>query len=300
MASARGEAGTTGAATLQRPIGARALAMAEAFTAVPGGLDSAAYNPAGLAAAKRPILESSYTHGIIEDSFGYLGYAHPLPFAVIDVGAEYYDAGSVHLTLSNGTDAIVKAEQDYVGMLGAAIPLPFDLSVGAIAKYYRFTLAQAATATGFAADLGAQWRSPVKGLTFGAAIQNAGPDVKFEQEGDKLPLTARAGAAFALDLNPNQTGPIKREDWMISQFLFTADAIQTRGSPIAAAAGVEMAMPYGEKNRAALRGGYVLNDTAHSASFGVGLKQGHFLIDYALGVTRALNNTHNFSLGIEF
>jgi len=294
---ARADAGTVGATTLQRPFGARALGMAQAFAAVPGGLESAGYNPAGLIAAKRPQLSTFYTHGVIEDSFGYLGYAHPLSFGVLDAGLLYYDAGTVHLMLSDGTNSNVKAEEDYVGMLGGAIPLPFDLSVGGIGKFYRFSLAQQANASGFAADLGAQWRSPLAGLTLGASLQNMGPDVKFEQQGDPLPLTARAGAAYLLDLAA--LGAIKQSDYTVSQFLITADAIQVRGSPVGGGVGLEIAMPM-PNGRAAIRGGYVINSDSSSSAFGVGLKEGHFLFDYAIGVTRALNNTQNFSLGVEF
>lgn len=295
---AAAEAGTVGGQTLQRPFGARALGMGEAFCAVPGGLDSAGYNPAGLSAAKRPTLGTSYNRGAIDDSFAYLGYAHPLPFAVLDAGLLYYDAGKIHLQLSDGTDTIVNAQQDYVGMLGAAVPLPFDFSIGALAKYYRFALAQTATAHGYAADAGAQWRSPLEGLTFGASIQNAGPDVKYSQEGDKLPLTERFGAAYLLDLA--RMGVIKDPMYTISRFLITADGVKRRDTPVSAAIGVEIGMPFSERGYAALRGGYVFNSDASASSFGFGVKEGRFLFDYALGVTKNLNNTQNIAIGVEF
>lgn len=296
-ALAFGDAATVGAPTLARPFSARALGMAQAFAAVPGGLESAGYNPAGLAGAKRPQLATFYEHGAIEDSFGYLGYAHPTSYGVLDAGLLYYDAGTVHLTLSDGTDTRVKAEQDYVAMFGAAIPLPFDLTIGAIAKAYRFTLAQQATANGFAADGGVQWRSPLRGLTFGASAQNLGPNVKFERQGDPLPLTGRVGAAYALDLN--DLGAIKDPTYTLSQFLIAADAVQTRGSPVGANLGLEMSMPM-PHGRASIRGGYLVNNDGQNVAFGVGLREGRFLFDYAMGVTKALNNTQSFSLGVEF
>jgi hypothetical protein len=288
----------TGAPTLQRPFGARGLGMAQAFTAVPGGLESAGYNPAGLVDAKRPALTTNFTRGLIEDSFGYVGYAHPLKFIVLHAGALYYDAGTIDLNLSNGTRSKVKAAQDYVGMVGAAIPLPLGFSAGGIAKFYRFSLAEAATAKGYAADVGAQWRTPLPGLTLGAAVQNAGPDVKFEVEGDKLPLTSRAGAAYLLDLE--RMGLVKPPTYAITQFLFTAEVVKTRDADVFAAGGIELVFPFRPTGRASLRGGYVFNNEERRASFGIGLKEGRFLFDYAFGISRALENTQNFAVGIEF
>jgi len=289
------EPGQTGAVTLARPLGARAPGLAGAFSAVPAGLDSLSYNPAALAPMDRGAVMTDYTHGIVDDSFGFLGAAQPLTKSVtLTAGLAYYDAGSITLNPTGGAQQTVSVERDWYGLVGGAVELPGRLSVGALAKYYRFTLAEAATARGEAFDAGALWRSPVRGLSFGAAMQNAGPDVKFEQQGDPLPLTLRAGAAYEFGIDAN----LDEARIGFDRFLVTADAVKARDERATAAAGVEMRMPLGGADYGALRGGYAFNNEADSVSLGLGLRQGRFLFDYALGIKRVIGVEHHFSFGI--
>lgn len=292
---AAAEPGATGASTLARPLGARPIAMGQAFCAVAGGLDSIGSNPAGLAFMKRAAAQTQYSHGIVDDSFGAAAYAHPASFGSIWADGLYYDAGSVHLTLSDGTDETVKAEQDFAGAVGASASLGGGLSVGAAAKAYRLRLAQQASAQGFAADVGAQWRSPVRGLSFGASARNLGPDVKFEQDGDPLPLEGRVGAAFTLPLSSPDPGFGEP-----SGLTLTADGVQPRGDKAWAATGAELRFGFGGSGTIALRAGYVFDSLVDSFTLGVGLKEGRYFLDYALGDQRAFSNAHHFVLGASF
>jgi hypothetical protein len=147
-------------------------------------------------------------------------------------------------------------------------------------------------------DAGAHWATPARGLAFGAAIQNAGPNVKFEQEGDPLPLTFRGGAAYTLDLR--SAGGLKDAAVTFDRFLFTAEAIQVRNEKLAAATGIEMHMPFGSESFGALRFGYLFNRSVDAFSMGIGFKEGRFLLDYALGVKKEVTNTHHFSIGVLF
>ena len=293
--SLHAEPGLTAATTLQKPLGARAIAMGEAYVAADGGVDSMGYNPAGLLSLKRPVLETTYTNGLANDNFSFTGYAHPLPLGTISAGAIYYDAGTIQLNLSDGTNENRKAQQDLVGLMGLSVPLGESLAAGMIAKFYRLELAQEARATGYAADAGLLWHSPLMGLNFGASIQNMGPNVKFEQEGDPLPLTTRFGAAYLLDL--------KRYGMDLpafTQFQFTADGVKVKDDKTSAGIGLEMAMALGESGRAALRFGYIFNQDLDSLTLGMGFKESRFFFDYALGIKSEINNVHNFSLGILF
>lgn len=291
-----GEAGRTGGVTLSRPIGARPIAMAEAFSAVAGGLDSLTYNPAGLARLARPEVQSVYTHGIVDDHFSFLGAAVPHEAFTFAAGGAYYDAGTINLNLSSGVQERRKTQQDMVGMAAVAVALPSGLAVGATAKYYRFELAQEARASGAALDAGALWNTPLRGVSLGAAVQNAGPAVKYEQEGDPLPLTLRAGAAYLLDLGGIDS--LKEAAVAFSRFLVTAEVVKPRDEKITPATGLEMRMPLGPDGYGALRFGYAFNRDLDSLSLGIGLKEGRFLLDYALGVKRAIGNTHHFALGV--
>ena len=294
------EPGLTGAGTLQRPLSARAVGMAEAFAAVDGGLDSLGYNPAGLARLARPELETTYLHGMANDDFGFLGYAHPLPGATITGGLVYYNGGSIDLNPSGGTPQTVTAEQDMVGLLSLGVALGWGLCAGATGKFYRLELAEQARASGFAGDLGALWHTPLKGLNLGASLQNLGPDVKFEQAADPLPVTTRFGAAYAFDLTGYRY--FKEGGYGFSRFLLTADAVKVRDdSTWLPATGLEMGMSFGEQGSGALRFGYMFGQDLANFTFGVGIREGRWRLDYALGLMRAdIRPTNQFSLGVGF
>jgi hypothetical protein len=292
----RAEVGLTGGSTLARSVSPRAIAMGEAFSAVAGDLDSLGYNPAGLSGLAQPELMAQYTHGIVDDSFGSFSYAHPTPFGSLWAGLSYYDAGSIHLQLSDGTDTTARAAQDFVYYAGAAVKLPGGLSVGATAKAYRFELAERAKATGFAADGGALWKTPLKGLSFGASARNLGPDVKYEQVGDPLPTEYRAGAAYAVEFkNLSEETP-----YSSSQFMLTADGVFPQKNKAMANVGGEMRLSFSATGWMALRCGYIFNSDPGSLNLGVGFKEGHFLFDYAASLKRDVGNVNHFAIGVLF
>lgn len=290
-AAALAQAGLTAAPTLRRPLSARAAGLGGAFTGVEGGLASIGHNPAGLTGLKKMELRTTYMHGLVEDKFTFLNFGSPAGPAVLTGGLMYYDGGSIHVNLSNGTREKRKAAQDFVGVLGGAVALG-PVSIGAQVKAMRLALGGEATAAGGAADGGALWRTPVKGLTLGASILNAGPDVKFENEGDPLPLTLRAGAAWSFASTRDPT-------FAFSNFLLTADAFKTRDEDAGASAGLEMEMNLFEQSRLGLRLGYLLREIG-SFSFGVGIDDGRFSLDYAMAMAQRLSNAHHLTFGISF
>lgn len=297
-ARASAEGGLTGAPTLRRPLAARPVGMADAFTAVQGGISSLGHNAAGLSRLAKPDLLTTYNRGVADDSFAFIGYAHPISKLVVFGGLVYYDAGTFDVALSNGARERRKAQQDFVGQGGVALPLGGGLSVGAQAKVMRLELAGEATAQGAAVDGGVHWRAPLKGLSLGASLLNAGPSVKYESEGDPLPLTARAGAAYSFDMtgmssdNPASFG--------FSHFMLTADAVKVREERLAASAGLEMGMDLQDLGQVSLRGGYLFDRDLQSVAFGLGVREGRYTLDYGLGVMKRLTHAHHVTLGVGF
>ena len=189
---ASAETGRTAAVFLKRAMGARAAAMGGAHAAVlDAGPDAPQHNPAGLARLARPALTSSYLNSFGGVIHGNAAYAHPLPYGVLGAGLLYFNAGDIGLNLSDGTKRTVTSEEDMAWTMSYAAPLPYGLSVGATYRYVRLELAETASAASHQGDFGAQWRTPVKGLSLGAAYQYLGPDIVFEDEGDPPPKTFR-------------------------------------------------------------------------------------------------------------
>lgn len=297
-----GSAGAIGSPTLRRSLSVRAAAMADAYAAVPGGLSSLNTNPAGLTAASRPQLDTTFTSGVLDDSFGFLGWAQPLPLGVAAVGVSYYDAGKVDLHFTGGRHETRNAQRDFVGHLAWGLPLPGGFSMGATGKYYRFELAQEARAAGFAGDIGAQWKTPLKGLSLGASIQNVGPGVKFEIERDPLPLATRGGASWSwasADM-PDGADPSTIVEKTRTRLIASAEAIKVQDEAIIGALGSELAVEFGPTVSIALRAGWRLNSDSARLTIGAGMREGRFIIDYAMAEKRTLGQTHYAGLGVRF
>ncbi len=295
-AAARAASSTTGGAVLRHPQSARAAGMGQALTSVDAGTDALGVNPAGATGVTRPELLSTFASGVADDTFGVFAYAHPFASGVASAGLTYYDAGKVDLVSAGGATNSVSAESDYVGSLGWAMPLFAGLTVGAEAKYYRFTLAQTASATGFSADLGAQWRTPVRGVRLGASVQNAGSGVRYESASDPLPLTGRAGASWSAELTRAQPDSALTG----TALTLTADAVKVRDEPVAPVAGGEFTLTFGPSTAVALRTAYTFDQAADGVSFGVGVREGRFTADYALVTKRDLGNVQDVSLRVRF
>jgi hypothetical protein len=297
-AAASAASASNGAAVLRLPLSARASALGGGISAVAAGLDSFGVNPAGVAGGDRPELLTSYFTGAADDSFGFFGYAHPTKLGTPMAGFSYYDAGNLAVVNLDGTTQNVTAERDYVGSLGWALPLGGGLSVGAIAKGYKFTLADSASASGLAADVGARWQTPVRGLSLGAALRNLGPDVKFEQSGDPLPRAARGGAAWTfVDRTPSDFAT----EYSGVAVTIAADAVSVRNEGTTAEAGGEAAVSIGKLTVVSLRLGDQFNSASDGGlSFGVGMVEGRFRADYALTSRGALGNVQDFSIGVRF
>lgn len=291
-------ASAAGAATLRRALSTRAAGMANAYSAVAGGLSSLSTNPAGLAAGRKSEIESAFASGVLDDTFGFVAGARPLPLGTLAAGLSYYDAGKVDLHFANGTTEIRTAQRDFVGHLAWGVALPGGLSAGATGKFFRFELAQEAKASGAAADLGLQWRAPVKGLALGAAVQNLGAGVRYESEREPLPTTARGGASWAWASRE----PAKDTESTVAatRFLAVAEAVKERDVKAAGALGAEIAMDFSERSSIALRAGWTLNSDASRLSVGLGIRDGRWTLDYALGEKRTLGQTHQVGFGLKF
>lgn len=113
--AARAASAATGAVVLRHAQSARAAALGGGLCAEDSGVEALGVNPAGAAGAARPELLSAFTSGVADDSYGFLGYAHPLKRGVAAAGLTYYDAGSVNVVSPSGASRSVSAERDYAG-----------------------------------------------------------------------------------------------------------------------------------------------------------------------------------------
>lgn len=296
-AGARADAaGTTAGATLRRAVSARAAAMGDALTALPSATDAFGSNPAGLS-SPRAEVRTLFSHGSVEDSFGFAGAALPFRGATLAASLVYYDAGHIDVVTSAGTRERFSAQRDMVGSFGGALPLGGGLHAGGLARFYRFELGGQARAAGAAFDGGARWDTPVPGLSLGAAVQNAGPGVKYEVESDPLPLTARGGAAWTW------ASPVSKTEEMVysgTRVTLAADAVKVRDEPVRGGLGAEFGLDFGPYTGVVVRAGWKLGSETDFVTAGIGVREKRFFVDYAMGSRRELGAVHHVALGVRF
>ncbi len=278
------EDGSTGLAFLKLGVGARAIALGDAYVAVGGDASSIYWNPAGLVDVENMdfvLMHSEWFEGI---RYEYAG-------GVRSYGDQAFGLGIVGLYM----DDLERREgptSEPIGTFGVfdvsisgsyARRLTDHLDVGGSVKFLNEKIDEE-TARGFAADLGALYRVPmVEGLTAGLAIQNLGPGMSFIEDEFDLPVTYRIGAAFEAPFEP-----------LRGDVLLVGDAVVPNDGDAKMHFGIE----YEYADMIALRFGYRTGWDNQNMSVGLGAKVRNFRVDYAyVPFYSDLGDTHRISLG---
>ncbi|MFN0117927.1 MAG: PorV/PorQ family protein [Elusimicrobiota bacterium] len=292
-----GESGRTALNVLNRSFGGRTAAVGQAQVADQGEIDALGINPAGLSQLNFKTLDMTYNRGVAEDNFGFVAFGVPTRFGAISALMSHLDAGTINLNLSDGTQGTRRAQQDTVAGIGLALGRSWPVSLGVNAKVFKSELAETVSASGFATDLGAQWQTPWKFLSFGYAFQNVGADIKYDQAKDKLPTTQRVGTRLLLDLHESHKLP----EVFQNRYLILADALKPRFEDGSINMGIEIKRTFLDSpylSGASLRGGYV--GSLKSAAVGVGFGFGPLTLDYGITFVGSLDNNHRVSLLYRF
>ena len=255
-------------------MGARAMALGDAYTAVADDVSAVYWNPAGLSTINYGQLMLQYSLWFADTGYHAFAFCHPLSKSgervksSLGAGLVYLDYGSILRTTDLASTQNISPEyfssNSFMGILSYSRVVMKSLWFGATAKYFSDTIDNT-SAGGMAADAGILFK-PEEILTLGAAVQNIGPSLYSHA----LPYTVRAGAQIKL-----------------APFLLTAGASQSSGADPQTSMGVEL-----KANKSlALRFGYLFSmpDTGsggvlpRGVSFGFGINHFRNLgIDIAL------------------
>jgi hypothetical protein len=295
-AAAQTGSGTTGAAVLQLPAGARAAALGGAYAAA-ADADALFYNPAS-AAWFSAVAGASYQRHADDIGFATAAASFRVGPAAVGVALAHLDYGSISEVRPDPafggqrgaeTGRSVGASE-VAGRVLIAAPLPGQrVTVGAAAGLVWVGLAE----TGRLApviDAGVQFRAG-SGLALGAALRNAGGPL------DGARLTA---APLPTELRGGATWDVPFEGPADVRLSVSADAIFPTDASTTAALGAELLLPTGPRAiTGSLRAGY--NGTAGAAgvgriSFGGGLARDRFALDYAFQDMSALGAVHRFGV----
>jgi tetratricopeptide (TPR) repeat protein len=281
-------------------VGARALALGNAYVAVPYDATAIYWNPAGLDHIQYKNASLFYTNLLAGtgSQYYFLGYVHPtINFGTLGVGVIGIGTGDIKETDIDATPGGIASYGSYQFLFSYGKQLPFykDLSVGLNLKinhanFSGFTASGIGTsATGIGTDVGILYRPDfnnvvLSGLSLGFTVQNLlGSRLKMDTDTDVHPVNVRFGVAK----------PILKNEWG-NQFTLFLDFEQGAKVPFKYHFGTE----YVFQNLAMLRVGMNNNQL----SFGAGAVFNMFQLDYSFGKfsENEISSSHRVSFTIRF
>lgn len=303
--AASSAAGTSGAQFLKLGAGARAGAMADAFTAIADDAFAAYYNPAGLARLEKAQLGGA--HSALFQGVSYQSLAFVVPFGRAD-GRERIETASNHHALGLsiyylGVGDLERRTGDSTNPVGTfnsadtayALSYAYSpndrLSLGLTGKYISQSI-DSYRGSAMAADLGLLYRvnpHTERPITLGASVRHIGNRIGYvPSETDPLPTTVVFGAAAALN----------------KSFTLDLDFGKARDSDAYVALGAEGKHNLSEGVAGAFRAGFTSsrrdNGGLSGITAGAGLSFQKASFDFAWIPFGSLGDAFRFSLLVKF
>jgi hypothetical protein len=318
--------GTAGAQELRIPVGAAAVAVGGATVAMGGGLSNVFYNPAALAATDETQALVSYSTYLADSKVNYGAIASHLGSqGEIAFHAKVLNIGDIVVTTEaapEGTGEILNPNFAVVGVTYAR-RMTDRVLLGFGGSFISEQVADA-KATGFAMDLGVQYDTGWRGLRFGFAMKNIGPNMRFDgpdfeerlslpgtdpsaqphvvrvQSAEfEIPTYLQIGVAYDLPVGENRNvavyGAFQGNNFSTDEYRLGAEF--PIGDWLALRGGFQGQVPLKEADRQ--------SDYLYSYSYGAGFKfklgDSPFRFDWA-GSTAGdfFDDNQQFSLGVTF
>jgi hypothetical protein len=282
--------GTTSATFTKLGSGARAQALGEAYVGLSDDATGLAYNPAGM--AQMLSGEIQFTHS---------EWFQSLRFENINAVTSLGDGGMLGLTFNTlvipqltRTEQIANTDDPALNYKETGSFQPYDMQFAASYARPVYPNLQAGvtmkvlgqyldslSAYGIGLDLGAMYKTPVKGLRTGFTAQNVGTPIRFRKEGFNLPTVFRLGACYEL---------------MDSKLLLLPEVDMPLDNYPVGAFGME----YNLADTFYPRVGYRYNNVFNPWSLGMGVKFQLWGFDFAMVPYGELGMTYRGSLSYKF
>jgi hypothetical protein len=313
--------GTSGAAFLRIPVGAKAIGMGSAYVSMPDNPSALYWNPAAVSSLHENTLIIDHALWLPGIYFDFIGLTIPLA----DQGTAGLSIGIMHtndmeITTPDqpmGTGEMFNASSFVVGV-SYSRNLTDRFSIGGTFKYIRETIYNDyANAIGF--DVGTLFQTPFSGIRLGASISNFGtkiqmtgedlyiPAVISSQQGTNQSITAKLNTdAFDLPLIMRigiSNEVVENDDFRLT---FAIDGVSPNDNAQSVNLGCELGFL---KDKFQIRGGYkdlFLPNNETDFTFGTSVHEinllGDVLItfDYAYQNFIHLGSSNRFTLQIKF
>lgn len=290
--------GTTAGQFLKIGIGARPIAMGEAYSAVSDDINSLYWNPAGLSRAKKNGIILDHQDWILDVDLDFIGASFKTSFGTIGAAISAMHMGEMEVTTTHDPEGTGEkfSASSIMGQLTFSKLLTDRFSFGISTKFIQENIYNS-NASGIAFDLGTLYYTQFNGLTMGMSISNYGTKMKmegrdlllqtevdpslesdptninanFETDYFELPLIFRFGLAYKKSLSNNLN------------ILIAADALHPNDNSESINIGSEISFKDFLFARSGIAHLYQ-QDSVSKLSIGVGIKvkisNSHYLIDY--------------------
>lgn len=314
--------GTTAATFLEIPVGARALAMGDAYVASAEDASALYWNPAGIARVQTDQAFIQHTNWLAGTKFDYAGVIFPLgEIGTVGASVTSFSSGDMEVTNIDFPDGTGQyfSTSDVALAVSYARALTDRFSIGFNAKYIQQSIWNESS-SGLAIDVGTLLVTDfLKGLRIGASIYNFGTNMQMTG-----PDLRQFHAIDPTKVGSNQSIPeaIETNSWPLPlnfQFGLALDVVNSEMNKLTLAVdamhpsdnyeSVNVGAEYGFMKFIYFRGGYqslFLKDSEGGASAGVGLRYDvpyssfSISVDYAYNDYGRLSSTNTFSLFIRF
>lgn len=297
-----------GALFLLLPVGAQAVSLAGATTALPSA-EAAFWNPAGLSTVDRSRVLVYHGNHLTGNATGFSALAARPGTGTIGVSYSLLDVGGLDVTDETGMVVGSIAVRGHQGILSLAVPFTSWVRAGVNAKLVRNGVScrgqcpeGPSHSTTYAFDVGAQLR-PLRSQPFHLGIMVAHVGPRFEEggaaAGTPLPARLRVGASYRL------VSELLEQEVALRMLVEVEDRLRDPGNR-SLRLGTELTA--GSDDRVFVRGGFSFEEEVESASdgaaIGFGLRYERFEVAIARTIARGGPTSQeepvHLTLGISF
>jgi len=285
-------AGTSGFSFLKMNYSARALGMANAFTALSNDADAVFFNPAGMYQCEETQLKTSYMSYIDGMQGGSLVYLTTYDEWKIAPFTQFMFSGDIDKRNENNISEGTFTTSDIVAGLGLATQVHEVLDIGINFKYFYERL-ETHSASAVVGDFSVLHTTNNPNLKIGLTLKNFGNQLTYYTEEkliQKMPMTAIGGASLNIVdrafINLDVVAPLDNDIYFkVGSEVYLTEMFTIR-------AGVDSRMADYKTSETL--------DAMAGIALGLGFNWNDYLLDYAVSSMGGLGLVNQLSLSYRF